>query len=466
MGTNSSCRCERNSFSGDWGLEARGWELGIGAWEIADFRLRLADVIRERGPMTVAAFMNHALYDSEFGYYARAPQRSGRAGDFFTSVDVGPLFGELLEVQLSEMADILKSTGLPQLAAPHSQSSTIGDSSNGDGRSTTFDFVEAGAGNGRLSTDVLRAAQRRDPDFFERIRLHLVEASPSARQIHQQVLGDVVDRLASSSAVLPDSFEGVLVANELLDALPTHQVVMREDGLREIYVDVATRVSVGADGRQSKSDLQETGTTAGAATTPDAQTLLTREGAPSTPALADYLERLGITLEPGWRAEINLQAVDWVRQAARRLRRGFMILIDYGHEARELYSATHDRGTLTSFAGHVMAGPESDVGVPPWLERPGDQDLTTHVDFSSVRAAAKEEGLDTLGFLDQTYFLLGLGAGTEVRPGANVDQIKHRLALKTLLMPGGLGSTHKVLILGKGVGKPALRGCSFGQRVT
>jgi SAM-dependent MidA family methyltransferase len=194
--------------------------------------------------------------------------------------------------------------------------------------------------------------------------------------------------------------------------------------------------------------------------------LLIREGAPSTPALADYLARLGITLKQGWRAEINLEAVDWVRQAARRLRRGFIILIDYGHEARELYSATHDRGTLTSFAGHVMAGPESHVGVTPWLERPGDQDLTTHVDFSSVRAAATEEGLDTLGFLDQTYFLLGLGAGTKIRPGANVDQIKHRLALKTLLMPGGLGSTHKVLILGKGVGKPTLRGCSFGQRVT
>jgi SAM-dependent MidA family methyltransferase len=421
-------------------------------------------MIRERGPMTVAAFMNHALYDSEFGYYARAPQRSGRAGDFFTSVDVGPLFGELLEVQLSEMADILRSTGLPH--TPHSQSSKMGDSSNVDGRSTTFDFVEAGAGNGRLSADVLRAARRRDPDFFERIRLHLVEASLSARQTHQQVLGDVVNRLATSSAVLPDSFEGVLVANELLDALPTHQVVMRDDGLREIYVDVAPCVSVGAGGRQSKSDLCETGTPSASANTPEAQTLLIREGAPSTPALADYLVRLGITLEPGWRAEINLQAVDWVRQAARRLRRGFMILIDYGHEARELYSATHDRGTLTSFAGHVMVGPESEVGVPPWLQRPGDQDLTTHVDFSSMRAAAKEEGLDALGFLDQTYFLLGLGAGTEVRPDANVDQIKHRLALKTLLMPGGLGSTHKVLILGKGVGNPTLRGCSFGQRVT
>jgi SAM-dependent MidA family methyltransferase len=104
-----------------------------------------------------------------------------------------------------------------------------------------------------------------------------------------------------------------------------------------------------------------------------------------------------------------------------------------------------------------MAGPDR-VG-PVWLERPGDQDLTAHVDFTSVRAAAEREGMVTLGFLDQTYFVLGL-----VHDRA--EQVTNRLALKTLMMPGGLGSTHKVLLLGKGVGRPALRGCSFAQRVT
>ena len=135
------------------------------------------------------------------------------------------------------------------------------------------------------------------------------------------------------------------------------------------------------------------------------------EGPPSTPALADYFSRLGIALEPGWRAEVNLRAIDWIRDASARLRRGFIILIDYGHEARELYSATHAGGTLTSFSRHVMAGPESGADTPPWLERPGEQDLTAHVDFTSVRAAAEREGLATLGFLDQTYFVLGLLTG-------------------------------------------------------
>ena len=372
---------------------------------------KIAELIRERGPITVAAFVNLALYDPEFGYYARAPQRSGRAGDFFTSVDVGPLFGELLERQLAEMAALL-----PQ---------------------SPIDFVEVGAGNGRLAADIVGAAQRRNPAFCARIQVHLVEASAAARHEQAERFPDLAARLISSSATLPDSFEGVLLANELLDAFPVHQVVMRDCGLREVYVDLGDSDSL----------------------------LAMREGPLSTPELGEYLAKLDVTLEPGWRTEINLQAVNWIRDVARRLRRGFIILIDYGHEARELYSATHAGGTLTSFIGHTTSGQASATGQPLWLARPGEQDLTAHVDFTSVRAAAEQAGLDTLAFLDQTYFLLGLASAETIDEGATVvDQIKKRL--KTLLMPGGLGSTHKVLIFGKDVGKPTLRGCSFGQRVT
>ena len=358
--------------------------------------------------------MDLALYDPEAGYYARAAQRSGRAGDFFTSVDVGPLFGELLEIQLAEMGEILASSATSALNVVNA-----------------VDIVEAAAGNGRLAADILGAARRRDPAFYDRIRLHLVDASPAARAAQGHVLGAALERLASSSADLPASFEGALLANELLDALPVHQVVMRRDALREVYVDVSR------------------------------DTLRTIEGPPSTPDLAAYLDRLGIVLEPGWRVEINLRACEWIRTAARRLARGFIVIIDYGHEARELYSVTHAGGTLTTFARHTMAGPERPAEAPAWLEDAGDRDITSHVDFTSVRMAAEDEGLTTIGFLDQTYFLMGLGVAE-----LDVSDLKKRLALKTLLMPGGLGSTHKVLILGKGVGAPALAGCSYRVRVT
>jgi len=188
------------------------------------------------------------------------------------------------------------------------------------------------------------------------------------------------------------------------------------------------------------------------------------DGPPSTPALCGYLDRLGVRLEPGWRVEINLRAVEWIREAARRLRRGFIILVDYGHDARELYSPTHAAGTLTTYSAHRSAGPESPSSMPSWLQRPGEQDITSHVDFTSVRAAAEAAGLTTIGFLDQTYFLLGLVDNPATERA--FDDLKDRLALKTLVMPGGLGSTHKVLILGKGVGTPSLRGCSFRMRVT
>jgi len=178
-------------------------------------------------------------------------------------------------------------------------------------------------------------------------------------------------------------------------------------------------------------------------------------------AVSAYLERLGITLEPGWRVEINLQAIEWIREAARRLRRGFIILIDYGHEAQELYSPTHADGTLTTYTRHRGLGPQTSAETPPWLMRPGEQDLTTHVDFTSVRMAAESEGLQTLAFLDQTYFLLGL-----VDAWTTSALAERARALKTLLVPGGLGSTHKVMIFTKGVGTPALRGCSFRVRVT
>jgi SAM-dependent MidA family methyltransferase len=393
--------------------------------------------------LTVAAFMDLALYDADLGYYARAPRRSGRAGDFFTSVDVGPIFGDLLERQIDEMAAILDRPASNPPRAPL--------------ESSGIDLVDAGAGNGQLAADILRAARRRDPRVADRLTVHLVETSAEARDAQPQTLGDVADRLASSSAALPDRFEGVLIANELLDALPVHQVVMREDGLREVYVGSGP---VEGDG------------------------LTLVEGPPSTPALAEYLARLRVDLEPGWRVEINLRALDWIRVAAERLIRGFVILIDYGHEARELYSPTHAGGTLTTFSSHTMAGPEA-PGVPSWLRHAGEQDITAHVDFTSVRAAAEAAGLDTIAFMDQTYFLLGLAGGREYfsagdeqkQPGkqpiagtggqtGNDSRPLFQRGFRTLIMPGGLGSTHKVLILGKGVGRPALKGTSFGGRVT
>lgn len=371
--------------------------------------------------------MDEALYHPESGYYTRVAQRSGRAGDFVTSVDVGPLFGDLLGRQLIQMAHIL---------------------SGGSPSSRAFDLVEAGAGNGRLAASMMSTLRSVSPSLYGRTAVHLVEVSPAARAAQRATLEQDGHRLASSASNVPSGFEGVLVANELLDAMPVHQVVMRETGLSEVYVDVAHNA------------------------------LRTVVGHPSTPDLDAYLQRAGVVLQTGWIAEIGLRAAAWARQAARSLARGFIILIDYGHEARHLYSAAHASGTLTSY--HRQVASPAEGSRPVWLDRPGEQDITAQVDFSSLRAAAEEEGLAPLGLLDQTYFLMGiLGLAPALLSNSasslsspylssfsGPSNLLNRLALKTLLLPGGLGSTMKVLILGKGVGRPALMGCSGPTRVT
>ncbi len=363
--------------------------------------------IAARGPIPVARYVELALYHPEHGYYAGAVQRSGRGGDFYTSVDVGPLFGELLETQLAEMWRVL-----------------------GGG---PFDLVEAAAGNGRLSRDILVAAEATNPDFLEAIRLHLVERSAAARAGQQQTLGRHASRLATSGERAPEHVVGVILANELLDALPPHLVVMRTGGLREVFVDAA------------------------------GDTLTTCELPPSSPALEEYLASVGVRLKPGWFAEINLAARDWVRDAARSLERGFLLLVDYGHEARRLYSRAHAAGTLTAFRAHAS---EDRASGPAWLRDPGTRDITSHVDLTAIRLAAEAEGLVTLGITDQTYFLLGLGLEEKLvaPPGsASPEQERRRLAIKTLLLPGGLGSTHKVMVFARGVGASRLRGTASGR---
>ena len=171
-------------------------------------------------------------------------------------------------------------------------------------------------------------------------------------------------------------------------------------------------------------------------------------------------------------AEVNLHALDWIRNASSRLERGFIILIDYGKLAQELFDTESVNGTFTAQQQHLTIQPtatknESSTSQFDWLNEPGEWDLTSHIDLTSIRTAAEETGFSTLGVLDQTYFLLGLGAVEHLRQ--EVDEIvglKRRLAVRTLLMPGGLGSTHKVLLFGKQVGSPSLQGCSKQIRLT
>ncbi len=355
--------------------------------------------VRERGPITVAEFMEVALYDPAGGYYSQAAQRSGRAGDFFTSVDVGPLFGALIAVQLDEM---WRRLGLGP-----------------------FDLVEAGAGNGRLTRDILDAAARDFPDFYASLAVTLVERSGPARAAQRLTLGTHAGRLADSRVDLPSRVHGVILANELLDAFPVHVVAATQRGPREIHV-------TERNGR-----------------------LVAVEGELSAPARAE-LARLEHPLPVGVRAELCPAAREWIGQAAAALTRGFLLLIDYGHEARELHSGMHASGTLVAYRAHT-------AGAVGWLDEPGSNDLTAHVNLTAVRQAAEEAGLRTLGLVDQTYFLLALGLAERLDTGDDRHAVSSRLAARTLIMPGGLGSTMKVMLFAREPAASPLCGLAGGR---
>ena len=175
-----------------------------------------------------------------------------------------------------------------------------------------------------------------------------------------------------------------------------------------------------------------------------------------------YLDRLGVALEPGWRGEINLRAVEWIRDAARRLARGFIIVIDYGHEARELYSVTHAGGTLTTFARHTHGRAERPADAPAWLEDAGRTGHHGPRRLHERAMAAEAEGLTTLGFLDQTYFLMGLGAAR-----SSTRRIRNRAPRAEDAPDAGRPGQHaQVMIFAKDVGTPALAGCSVRVRLT
>ncbi len=362
----------------------------------------LVQRIRASGPIPFDEFMRECLYHPLHGYYSRAG--AARFGDYYTSVDVHPIFGRLLARQFAEMWELL---GAPR----------------------PFVLAECGAGVGRLATHVLNFSAGSLPDFYDALKYVAVERSEARRAEHATRLAEHAARgRASSASELPHSTgAGCIFSNELLDALPVQRVLMQQGSLREIFV--------GWDGTRF--------------------TEIT--GEPSTPALAAYFREQGIALEEGQQAEVCLEACDWIEHAGRALERGFVLSIDYGHEAPALYSQRHNRGTLLAYRGHTAS--------EKILQAPGEQDLTAHVNFTALDLWGRRAGLARAGLVTQSQFLVALGRGNEFadlyEPAqTEMETMRARLLLKNLIHPEGLGDKFQVLIQCKGIASPQLSGLS------
>lgn len=288
------------------------------------------------------------------------------------------------------------------------------------GRPDPYTIVEAGPGNGTMARDLLRWAARAEPDLRAALRYVLVERSPVHVARQQRLLA--AEPGVRWSDTLPARVVGCIVSNELLDAFPVHVVTMEQGMLHEAYV-------VGHEHR-----------------------FVERWRPPSTPAIAAYFDAIGRTSPEGGRAEVNLGAPCWMSEAAQSLDRGMILTLDYGYPATKLYAPWRRQGTLMTFHRHT-------AGDDPFV-RVGRQDITAHVDFTTVARAGLAHGLTLAGFTSQRELLTALGIHDALQTGEGNPGEEHFAryrAITDLLEPAGLGRVH-ALALTRGLDGVTLRG--------
>jgi SAM-dependent MidA family methyltransferase len=371
---------------------------------------RIAGEIRARGPMTFARFMELALYDPEAGYYTQSleadagePRGPGREGDFLTAPEGHPIFGWAIGREVEAVWDRL-------------------------GRPSPFFLREHGAGTGTLALAILDGLRRSGSALLAAIRYQPVERS---RQRLDRLRARF-DHANLGTYVLvgePPPGPGVVIANEMLDALPVHRVEGAPAGggrLLERYVELG-----------------------------EGDAFTTSLGSSSNPALEARLDGEGITLAAGQPAEICLAVDDWVAAVAPSIDPGLLLLIDYGADARDLYAATRG-STLRAYHRHRVHDDP--------LVAIGRQDLTAHVDLTAVTRAASAAGLEPLGRTTQAQLLANLGLGEllvalQSEPGTTLESyVQARSAVVRLLDPRATGG-FAVLAFGRGLAaSPPLRG--------
>ncbi|MGF1566667.1 MAG: class I SAM-dependent methyltransferase [Nodosilinea sp.] len=356
--------------------------------------------------LTFAEYMDLVLYHPQEGYYTARDSVIGPQGDFITSAHLGVDFGELIAAQVVECWHRL-------------------------GQPTPFALVEIGAGQGLVTAALLADLEHDHPDCLEALAYQIVEKSEPLRAMQQRRLAPWAERVAwvSLDDLPDDTITGCFFSNELVDALPVHQVVLTTAGLQEIYVTLDGK----AEGR-----IQEV------------------VGPPSTPQLADYFDLVEVDFAPphyavGYRTEVHLAALDWMKSIAAKLHRGYVLTIDYGYPASRYYSRGRSQGTLQCYYQHAHHNdPYSHIG---------HQDITAHVNFTALERQGERCGLQTVGATPQAMFLMALGLGDRLSALAQIQStdpdtlrwaMQRRDQLQQLINPMGLGN-FMVLIQSKGM---------------
>jgi SAM-dependent MidA family methyltransferase len=357
----------------------------------------LRDRIQHHGPVSFSWFMEQALYHPEFGYYTSTRHRIGRKGDFYTNVSVGHVYGQLLASQLIEMWKLL-------------------------GTSQDFSIVEEGAEDGQLALDILSAIGEESIEAGAGIGYTIIEPSLSKQQqqrarLEPQFAGKV-NWLSGLEDLEP--ITGAFISNEFVDAMPVYLVEYGDGRWSELLVDNSGEHFVFVPSRIEKPELKQA------------------------------LAKLPVSAGSPYRTEVNLAASSWIQAVGSKLSRGFILIVDYGYPRQEYYRPERTEGTLSCYSRHRRT-------YNP-LERPGEIDITAHVDFTSLAEAAAQVALSIAGYTDQHHFMIG---AAESRLRALEKEVEEQgltrahaaflRAYRTLMHPGNMGMVFKFFLLTKGV---------------
>jgi SAM-dependent MidA family methyltransferase len=357
------------------------------------------EIARAGGWISFARFMQLALYAPGLGYYSAGARKFGAAGDFITAPEVAPVFSRCVAAQC---ADVLSQLGERAV------------------------LLELGAGSGAMAAALLAELERRGTLPAE---YWILDVSADLRERQRATLATAVPQLLPRVRwldALPDAFDGVVVGNEVLDALVVERFVVREGRVRALGVVVGEAGELRLSERAAGPELER--------------------------AVRAVEADIGLTLPDDYVSELNLGLGAWLEAVAAPLRRGLMLYVDYGLPRRELYSLERGHGTLLCHFRHRF---HDDA-----LARVGLQDITAWVDFTAVADAAQAAGLDVAGYTTQAHFLIGCGLGEFVANVGELDLVERvnlsRQAMM-LTLPGEMGERFKVIALAKGYDAP-LRG--------
>ncbi len=353
------------------------------------------EILRNDGALPFDRYMELALYAPGLGYYTAGARKFGEAGDFITAPEVSSVFSRCMARQCLQVMEMLGSG----------------------------DLMEFGAGSGVMAADILAELERLDslPE-----RYLIVDLSPDLKQRQREMLTQrvphLMDRVSWLEEMPEDGFCGVILANELLDAMPVSRFRLEQEQLLEQFV-------ILQEGELSLSW--------------------------QSPVTAGLVEKVAVLGEQydfprdDYESELNLRAISWLQMLGAGFSQGAVLLIDYGYGGQEYYHPQRNRGTLLCHYRHRAHDH------PLWL--PGLQDITAQVDFTAAAVAARQAGFDLAGYTTQACFLMANGLDQQVA-ASDPDDVQAHMALvqgvKQLTLPGEMGERFKVLGLTRGIAEP------------